>query len=69
MYIKLKNLGRFRHPFGLSLEPKGVYLNVGKVTKFFPVEQMLALRRRWVGGRVDFGIISLHFNGFVGVFR
>lgn len=69
MYIKLKNYGRNRHPFGLSLEPKGVYLNVGKGTKNFSVEQMSELRRRWYGEGVVFGIIFLHFNGFVGDLR
>lgn len=69
MYIKLKNLGRFRHPFGLSVEPVRALLNVGKGTKIFPVEQMSDLRRRWYGDGVVFGILFLHFNGFMGVFR
>lgn len=63
------NHGRNRHPFGLRVETIRALLNVGKGTKNSPVGQGSELSRRCGGVGSVLGTLSLHFNGFSGVFR
>lgn len=63
------NHGRNRHPFGLRAKIIETLFNVGKGTKNFSVGQGSELSRRYDGVGSDLGSLSLHFNGFGGVFR
>lgn len=63
------NHGMTRHPFGLRVETNRTHLNVGKGTKNSPVGQELELSRRCGGVGSVLGTLSLHFNGFSGVFH